>query len=772
MKYLILLSIIVVLLLSVTDARDSSHSSSSGSKSKTKVKVHEVEKLVENQLRVATTCNCTDNGLYCGSAVPSSVGGMCGGLLANGLYSCVTRGQAPLLKETCTNGCQINPDGILDTCVAQDKSCVCPDNADHCGSTLKASNNDCFYLADDALYQCQAGYYPIHRWQCPNGCKINGAKLNDTCDRGESNVVGLTKVKHIIIFMQENRAFDHYFGTMKGVCGYNDPSPLKTSVGNSIFYQPDPNSPDSKNGQTYTLPFEITGPKAGCTLGGSNTWGPNHDGWNNGTMDNWPLGNTPASMGYLTRKQLPFYFELADQFTILDQYFSTVMTSTNPNRLVLWTGSIDARHETSPGPVIDNTETVPFTWLTYPEVLEKAGITWRVYQGVDNFDDNALEWFKQFQNLSKDDPMYINGVSNWGIEAFLKDALDGNLPQVTWVVGPQELSEHPDNGPMAGQWLSQQIIQAVVNSSHWEETVLIMDYDEPGGFFDHFAPPVAPFGTLDEWVNLNGTVAPVGSGLRVPSFMISPWSTGGHVYSEPTDHTSVIMFVEQWAIANGFEPEDVMHPLISTYRRNFFSDYTRSLDFSWANSSVPDLPAIPVPSRNVNGTWDPTQECEGIPGAFPVVPYGNQTYPPVETGFRPVRGSNPGQGRIYVFEMKSQTGWAIEALSSQIFMSQMPPTLNQQSQYFLQVPSTSKQGYDIMTYPKQLMYQMCLTGKGVLVDCTQGSHNTWYIIDQTNGQGSVLYNIQNQKYLTYTLRNGFDLVAQPQVSFNIFSVTV
>ena len=216
----------------------------------------------------------------------------------------------------------------------------------------------------------------------------------------------LDQVEHIVVFMQENRSFDSYFGTLRGVRGFGDPHARRLPHGRSVFYQPDPRSPDG-----YTLPFHLNTKQsaAACVADTSHAWAVQHAAWNGGRMDNWLPAhraadgqtNGPMTMGYYTRADIPFHYALADAFTICDGYHCSVIGPTNPNRLYLWSGTIDpgGRHG---GPVIDNSETPPYTWTTYPERLQAAGVSWRVYQETDNFDDNALAWFKQLSAGAED----------------------------------------------------------------------------------------------------------------------------------------------------------------------------------------------------------------------------------------------------------------------------------------------------------------------------------------------------------------------------------
>jgi phospholipase C len=115
-------------------------------------------------------------------------------------------------------------------------------------------------------------------------------------------------------------------------------------------------------------------------------------------------------MGYYERADLRFHYALADAFTICDNYHCSVLAPTNPNRLFAWTGMIDPAG-TNGGPVVDNSEAVQYTWITYAEMLQNAGVTWRNYQEADTGDDNPLAWFKQFQTAPQTSPPYQRGIA-------------------------------------------------------------------------------------------------------------------------------------------------------------------------------------------------------------------------------------------------------------------------------------------------------------------------------------------------------------------------
>ena len=167
----------------------------------------------------------------------------------------------------------------------------------------------------------------------------------------------LRDIKHIVMLMQENRSFDHYFGTLAGVRGFDDSKALKLSTGRSVFYQPDAENPSG-----YLLPFHLntrttSAQKIPST---SHAWEVQHGAWNGGKMDNWMPAHrkadgdkAPYVMGYHTRDDVPFQFALAEAFTICDHYFCSVMGPTWPNRMYWMTGTIDPDGEFG-GPMTSN----------------------------------------------------------------------------------------------------------------------------------------------------------------------------------------------------------------------------------------------------------------------------------------------------------------------------------------------------------------------------------------------------------------------------------
>ena len=347
----------------------------------------------------------------------------------------------------------------------------------------------------------------------------------------------LNDIDHVVIFFQENRSFDHYFGTRQGVRGFGDTSVLMNSGNRPIWYQNDPTNPDG-----YLLPYRLnTATTSGaCGPDPGHYWEQQHAAWNGGKLDGFATATGSAAMGYFTSTDLPFYSALADQFTLCDQYFCSVLGPTTPNRLYTMSATIDPGGSGG-GPVTTNA-VGPFTWATYPERLQQAGISWRIYHEADDFDDNPLKFFSAFQNLPESDPLFDAAMRNRAADEFVNDARNGNLPQVSWIVAPTVKSEHPPFPPAVGEDVTSTILAALMsNAQLWAKTLFILSYDENGGFFDHVPPPIPAPGTAGEYVGDE----PIGLGFRVPAIIVSPWSKGGRVNSEVFDHTSTLRLLEQ-----------------------------------------------------------------------------------------------------------------------------------------------------------------------------------------------------------------------------------
>jgi len=272
--------------------------------------------------------------------------------------------------------------------------------------------------------------------------------------------------------------------------------------------------------------------------------------------------------GYLTRKDIPYHYALADAFTVCDAYHCSLLGPTDPNRYHMWTGWV-GNDGSGEGPVIDNAE-AGYGWSTYPERLESAGISWKIYQdigeGLDaadfwgwtgdrpyigNYGDNSLLYFHQYQNAPDSSPLAQKARTGTNIlktgtlfDIFRQDVRNNQLPQVSWIVAPEAYTEHGNWPPNYGAWYVSQMLDALTaNPEMWSKTVVFYMFDENDGFFDHIVPPTPPpsraqgistVGTENELFAGNATYVPgpYGLGVRVPMIVISPWSKGGWVNSE------------------------------------------------------------------------------------------------------------------------------------------------------------------------------------------------------------------------------------------------
>ncbi|ACC76084.1 phospholipase C, phosphocholine-specific [Paraburkholderia phymatum] len=432
----------------------------------------------------------------------------------------------------------------------------------------------------------------------------------------------LNDVAHIVIFTQENRSFDHYFGMLRGVRGFNDRMAIALPNGDPVWMQP--------TGTGHIVPFhaDTAVTRATCAPAPAMNYPVDIAMWDKGRCDEWnKVRSTGLGMSYFDRRDLPFYYALADAFTICDQYYASTLTQTNPNRLHLFSGSSGL----SAGflPILDNAEPTPgFAWPTVAETLEAAGVSWRVYQQADNFDDNALALFRNFRSASLSSALYRRGMARVDdvARAFAADVAAGTLPQVSWIIAPAALSEHASYHPQAGEDLTARLLAGLVaNPDVWSKTVFLLNYDEQGGYFDHEPPPTPPATDADGRTTIATTGEifeglPLGLGFRVPMTVVSPWSRGGYVCSEIFDHTSVIQFIER-----RFR---VHCPNISAWRRAICGNLLSAFDFSARDLTWPPLP---------DTSWyvsDANRQCSSLPE--PSVP-AMQSMPVQERGTRASR---------------------------------------------------------------------------------------------------------------------------------------
>ncbi|GAA1260876.1 hypothetical protein GCM10009665_58440 [Kitasatospora nipponensis] len=492
----------------------------------------------------------------------------------------------------------------------------------------------------------------------------------------------LADIQHVVILMQENRAFDHYFGTQAGVRGFGDRAAVRGVNGRSLFHQPDPSRKEG-----YLLPFAMNAAHTSAYQQGAPAFGfvDSMNAWNGGLADGSVTRRSGGwlGQGYYDSADMPFYHALSSVFTTCDAYHASVQCNTNTNREHLMTGTSGGTVRDVP--VTDNTETAAgYEWTTYAERLEKAGVSWKTYQALDNFDDNALAWFTAFHQAKPGEPLYERGMRQVGdpakqndpfamgdalVDAFTADVQADTLPQVSWLVAPAALSEHANYAPPNGEHLTARLLSALAAKPEvWAKTVFILNYDEHGGFFDHQLPPVPPLATGrgKSTVSVDGEVVvrvgkgtstyhrvvsqdgkyrvkaadgsltwsdtlpagetllsgpyPMGLGVRVPMLVVSPWTRGGVVDSTVYDHTSVIRFLERCF--------GVQEPNISPWRRAVTGDLTSVFDFSGRNPAWPQLPDTSGNRQKVTDTGKLPAPTVPSPQAFPQQERGTRTARP------------------------------------------------------------------------------------------------------------------------------------------------
>lgn len=505
--------------------------------------------------------------------------------------------------------------------------------------------------------------------------------------------------EHVVVLMQENRSFDHLYGTLQGVRGYNDPRAIRLPNKNLVWLQ------SNQKGETYA-PFRLDIKDTKVTWMGSlpHSWTDQVDARNEGKYDRWleekqsGYDDMPFTLGHYTREDLPFYYALADAFTVCDHHFCSSLTGTTPNRLYLWTGTIREKQNSHSPANVENSFVNygnPAHWKTFPERLEENDISWKIYQNelsVDvgfegeedawlaNFTDNPIEWFSQYhvrflpahirymkqraETLKKEIPglpegsderrkrqrllnhihkrlkkynegnfkklpereqnihhkAFTTNVSDpdyhhlttleYGdngekrqmklpkgdiLYQFREDVKNGDLPTVSWLVGPKRFSDHPSS-PWYGAWYVSEILDILTqNPEVWKKTVFILTYDENDGYFDHLPPFTAPnpedprtgfcsrgidtnvdFVTKTQAEALKGKpkdpkrVSAIGLGYRVPFVLASPWSRGGWVNSQVFDSTSVLMFLEDFLTKK--TGKKIKEENISDWRRTICGD--------------------------------------------------------------------------------------------------------------------------------------------------------------------------------------------------------
>lgn len=352
---------------------------------------------------------------------------------------------------------------------------------------------------------------------------------------------------HVVIVVMENRSFDHLLGWLPGADGKQAGLTYTDSAGTPY--------------QTHHL----------TDLQGCGFNDPDHSfeggriEYDGGLADGWLRAGTNDvfALGYYVAQDLPFLGKAAPEWTVLDRYFAPILGPTNPNRLILQAGQTDRLSNTTP------ITTLPAIW----DRLAAAGVTGKNY-GYPFV--TASQWGTRYQAVAQP------------LTSFFSDAATGKLPQVAYVDPdygrPYTDSYHPFADITRGEAFLASIYQAMTSSPQWSSSLLIITFDEWGGFFDHVPPPVAPIPPGELAVgNTDGL-----RGFRVPTLLISPFARRHHVSSTVYDHASILRLIEwRWSL----------EPL--TVRDSAANNLGEELDFAHPRTSAPviDVPVGPFLGR-------------------------------------------------------------------------------------------------------------------------------------------------------------------------------
>jgi len=329
-------------------------------------------------------------------------------------------------------------------------------------------------------------------------------------------------IEHVVIIMQENRSFDHYFGHLPGH-GQED-----------VDVPAAPTNPAPSGAE---IPWHHE--TAYCVEDTNHGWEGSHQQWNDGPNDGFAVTNVSEAdpdgfraLGYYDESDLPFYYDLASTFAISDRYFCSLLGPTYPNRYFLAAG-------TSFG--IVTTDTLNLAPGGVPQIyraLNEKGVTWKSYatttSSVFLFVDFALQQQAHFGT----------------VDDFAADAANGTLPQVSFVEAGFsesafiETDEHPPADIQLGQHFVWEQVRTLMNSPQWPSSALFLTYDEHGGLYDHVSPPAAcvPDDTPPQLSPEVGGFDRLG--FRVPLIVVSPWAKRHFVSHEVHSHTSILRFLQ------------------------------------------------------------------------------------------------------------------------------------------------------------------------------------------------------------------------------------
>ena len=362
---------------------------------------------------------------------------------------------------------------------------------------------------------------------------LAGAVLAAACSSSATHdpAPDVTRVEHIVVLMQENRSFDHYFGHLHDYAPNLDVEQEPPDASN-------PNPPNP--GGAPVAAFHQTNLCEVADL--DHSWSGTHREWDNGAMDGFTRQNATAkdptgsrAMGYYTEQELPFYYALFSTFAIGDRYFAPALTRTVPNRLYLLDGTSFGHIENDLPRAAEE-----FSQRSIFDLMDEGGISWKVY-----YSDLAVA--NEFAYVRNQAKSHVVPIAD-----YFADAGSGSLPQVAFIdpkfAGARnvETDEHPPSNVQVGEKFAADIINTLFTSPDWPTSALFLTYDEHGGYYDHVPPP-AVAAPDDIPPALKATDDPAAFdryGVRVPAVVVSPFARRSFVSHVVHDHTSVLRFIE------------------------------------------------------------------------------------------------------------------------------------------------------------------------------------------------------------------------------------
>jgi phospholipase C len=378
---------------------------------------------------------------------------------------------------------------------------------------------------------------------------------------------GITKINHVVVLMQENRSYDSYFSQLH----------FEGQPDSSVESQkPNPNP----FGGPPIHPFLTTNPCTSADL--NHSWTGVHEEVDGGAMDGFTAQNEDPTdptgsrtMAYYDQRTLPFYYGIANEFSIADRYFASVPGPTFPNRFYLLTG-------TSFGHITNDIGS--YTQKTIFQALDESSppVTWKIY--LASFQVEELFTYVQQHFVGHVEPL----------SQYFTDAAAGTLPQVSFVESDgfgtrnTETDEHPPANVQVGEKFTHDIIQALAASPDWSSAAMFLTYDEHGGYYDHVTPPPAvPPDDIPPMLKGGDVPAAFDQyGVRVPAMVISPYSNPHHVSHVVYDHTSILKFIEtRFDVAPLTRRDAAADPMLDMF--NFSSP-------ALLHPTIPDAPVDPA----------------------------------------------------------------------------------------------------------------------------------------------------------------------------------